>query len=300
MRMGAVEWLLLLGLATIWAGTFSLVEIALRDVGPFTLVLGRTLLGAGALWLLVLATRTPGPRSLADWRDLAIMGLLNNALPFSLIFWGQTAITGGLASILNAMTPIFAVAVAHAFTRDERATPARLAGMALGLAGVIVLVGPAALAGLGSGIAGQVAVLCAALSYAFAGVFGRRLRRMPAMVAAAGMLTMSSVAMLPVALLAEGLPDVLPGGDTLLAWATLGIVCTALAYILYFRILALAGATNLLLVTMLIPPGAIALGVIFLDEPLEPRVLGGFALILCGLLAVDGRILDLLCRKQPA
>lgn len=300
MRMGPGTWGMLLALATIWAGTFFAVEVALRDVGPFTLVLGRTTMGALVLWGIVLLTATPRPQGLADWRDLAVMGFLNNALPFSLIFWGQTWITGGVASILNAMTPIFAVAVAHVLTRDERASPSKLAGMALGVGGVAVLMGPAAVKGLGAGLPGQVAVLCAALSYSFAGVFGRRLRRMPALVAAAGMLTASSIMMLPVALLVDGVPQAAPSTDTLIAWVFLGTACTALAYILYFRILAVAGATNLLLVTMLIPPGAIALGAIFLGEPLDARILGGFGLILCGLLAVDGRVLELLRGRQPA
>ncbi len=292
MRMGAAEWMMMLALSLLWGGTFFFVEIALTELGPFTLVLGRVFLGALTLWAVVLVSGAKLPRTLVDLRDLAVMGLLNNAIPFTLIFWGQLWITGGLASVLNATTPIFAVIVAHLLTRDERATPARTVGVVLGIAGVAVLVGPDAFSGLDGTLIGQIAVLGAAISYAFAGVFGRRMKRFAAPVAAAGMLTMSSLIMLPVALVMEGVPTALPGPGVIAVWLALGIACTGLAYILYFRILATAGATNLLLVTIMIPPSAMALGVIFLGEVFTLPMLAGFGLIFLGLLCVDGRILD--------
>ncbi|MDF1719075.1 MAG: DMT family transporter [Minwuia sp.] len=292
MRMGAAEWTMMLALSLLWGGTFFFVEIALTELGPLTLVLGRVFFGALTLWGVVLVSGAPLPRSLTDLRDLAVMGLLNNAIPFTLIFWGQVWITGGLASVLNATTPIFGVIVAHLLTRDEKATPARTAGVVLGVAGVAVLVGPDAFGGLDGTLIGQIAILGAAISYAFAGVFGRRLKRFAPTVAGAGMLTMSTLIMLPVALLVEGVPAALPGLGVIVVWLTLGIACTGLAYILYFRILATAGATNLLLVTVMIPPSAMGLGVIFLGEAFTLSMLAGFALIFLGLLCVDGRVLD--------
>lgn len=292
MRMGALEWSMMLALSLLWGATFFLVEVALAEVGPFTLVLGRVACGAAVLWIIVLASGAALPRTWTDFRDLLVMGLLNNALPFALIFWGQTWITGGLASVLNATTPIFAVVVAHLLTQDEKATAARTAGVLLGIGGVAVLVGPDAFSGLGGSLPGQLAVLAAALSYSFAGVFGRRLKRFAPPVSAAGMLTSSTLIMLPVVLLTEGVPKALPGLGVLSAWLVLGVFCTALAYILYFRILATAGATNLMLVTIMIPPSAMTLGALFLGEQIALTTAAGFLLIFTGLLCVDGRVLD--------
>jgi len=292
MRMGPREWTMMLALSLLWGATFFFVEIALTELGPFTLVLGRVACGATALWAVVLISGVPLPRTFADFRDLFVMGLLNNAIPFTLIFWGQQWISGGLASVLNAMTPIFAVIVAHLLTQDEKATPARTAGVLLGIGGVAVLVGPDALSGLDGSLVGQLAVLCAALCYSFAGVFGRRLKRFAPTVSGAGMLTSSTLIMLPVVLFMEGVPTVVPSLGIIAVWVTLGTACTALAYILYFRILATAGATNLLLVTIMIPPSAMALGVIFLGERITLSTAAGFILIFLGLLCVDGRVLD--------
>ncbi|WP_416896144.1 MAG: DMT family transporter [Minwuia sp.] len=290
-QMGAAEWAMMLALSLLWGATFFFVEIALRDLGPLTLVLGRVAMGAATLWLLVLASGAVLPKTLRDWRELAVMGLMNNAIPFTLIFWGQTQITSSLASILNATTPIFGVIVAHLFLADERATPNKALGVLFGIGGVILLIGPDALAGVDGSLLGQLALIGAAISYAFAGAWGRRLGRFAPPVAAAGMLTMSTLMMVPVALLAEGLPGTAPGLYPVLAWVALGVAGTGLAYILYFRILERAGATNLLLVTFMIPPSAILLGVWFLDESLSLTAVGGLVLIFIGLACVDGRFL---------
>lgn len=216
------------------------------------------------------------------------MGALNNALPFSLIFWGQTTITSGLASILNATTPLFTVVVAHIFTRDERMTVRKLVGVLAGLAGVAILIGP----DLGGSIWGQIACLAAALSYAFAGIYGRRFKALGVqpLQAAAGQLRASAMLILPIMLLAEPAWP-MPSAVTWSAVAGLALLSTALAYVLYFRILAAAGATNLLLVTFLVPVTAILLGAAFLGERLKLRQFAGMALIGLGLAAIDGRIL---------
>jgi len=288
--MGAIEWLLLIALSVLWGGTFLFAEIALEEVRPFTLVLGRVGIAALILVVVVYATGHRMPRSWTAWLPFLIMGALNNLIPFSLIFWGQIEITGSLASILNATTPLFTVLLAHFLTRDERMTPGRLAGLALGIAGVVAMVGPAALHGLGLHLLAQIAVLGAALSYAFAGIYGRRFRGQPPLVTAAGQVSATTLMMLPLALaLDQPWAGTLPGVSTWAAILGLALLSTALAYILYFRILATAGATNLLLVTFLIPVSAILLGVAMLGERLYLEQVLGMLLIGLGLAAIDGR-----------
>jgi drug/metabolite transporter (DMT)-like permease len=293
--MGALEWALLIPLSVLWGGAFFFAEVALEEVRPLSLVFARVGLAAGALVLAVYATGQRMPANVALWAAFFVMGALNNLIPFNLIFWGQTRITGGLAAILNATTPLFTVVLAHFLTRDEKMTPHRLGGVLLGLIGVIVMIGPAVMHELGLQLLAQFAVLGAALSYALAGIFGRRFRDVPPLVSAAGQVTATTVMMLPVVLLLEGAWSVpMLGLRTWSAILGLALLSTALAYLIYFRILASAGATNLLLVTFLIPVSAIVLGAGLLGERLEPQHFGGMALIGLGLAAIDGRPLRLL------
>lgn len=295
--MTAREWLLLVVLSLLWGGSFFFVEVALIGLPPLTIVFLRVFLAALALLGLVYATGRRMPADPKVWGAFFFMGGLNNAIPFTLIVWGQVHITSGLVSILNATTPLFTVLLAHVLTRDERLTASRLAGVAVGFVGVIVLIGPAMLGGLGAHALAQVAILGAALAYAFAGIFGRRFRALPSSVVAAGMLTGSSALILPLALAVDRPWTLRPDGVTVSAVVALALLSTALAYIIYFRILAVAGATNLLLVTFLIPPSALLLGVLVLGEALEPRALAGMLLIFAGLAFVDGRLPRLLLRR---
>jgi drug/metabolite transporter (DMT)-like permease len=283
-------WLWLLSLSVLWGGSFFFAKVAVSELGPFTVVFARVSLAALALALVVPLRRD------APWPTYFAMGFLNNALPFSLIFWGQTEIGSGLASILNATTPLFTLVVAHVLTPDEKINRTKIVALLMGLSGVIVLIGPAALAG-SSALWAEAACLAAALSYALAGIYGRRFRRMgiaPA-EAAAGQLAASTVLILPIMLVVDR-PWMLPP-PSLTVWLALGalaLLSTALAYVLYFRILAAAGATVLLLVTFLIPVPAILLGALVLGERLEPRHYAGMALIGLGLAIIDGRIAALL------
>ena len=293
-RMGRVEWLLLIALSMLWGGSFFFGEVALRDLQPFTLVLGRVSIAALALNILVRMHRYRMPGDLRSWLPFFAMGTLNNLVPFSLIFWGQTEIASGLAAILNATTPIFTIILAHVLTADERLTLRKATGALLGIVGVCVLVGPAAASGIGLNFLAQLAVLGAALSYAFAGIYGRRFRGTPPLVTAAGQVTATTVLMVPIALFVDqpwtgATPDLATIGSL----AGLGLLSTALAYIIYFRILATAGATNLLLVTFLIPVSALFLGFVVLGESLSSSQFAGMAVIAVGLLAIDGRLLDL-------
>jgi drug/metabolite transporter (DMT)-like permease len=297
--MGPLEWALLITLSVLWGGTFFFAEVALEEMRPLTLVFARVGIAAGALLLAVYASGHAMPRSLPLWAAFFAMGALNNLIPFALIFWGQTRITGGLAAILNATTPLFTVVLAHFLTRDEKMTPHRLCGVLFGVIGVTVMIGPAVLRELGLQLLAQVAVLGAALSYAIAGVFGRRFRKVPPLVSATDQVTATTVMMLPEVLWLGGAGSVpLLGCSTWGAILGLALLSTALAYLIYFRILASAGATNLLLVTFLIPVSAIVLGAGVLGERLEPEHLGGMALIGLGLAAIDGRLLRLLRRRS--
>jgi drug/metabolite transporter (DMT)-like permease len=292
LNLGPRDWALLTALSLLWGGSFFFVEVALDALPPFTLVLLRVALAAAALHLFLRVSGLGMPAGWRVWAAFFGMGLLNNAIPFTLLVWGQTQISSSLASILNATTPMFTVLVAHAATRDERITGGRLLGVVIGFAGVAVMLGPDALAGLGDDLLAQIACLGAALSYAFAGVFGRRFKRMGVkpVQTAAGQVTASSLLLLPLALLVDRpWALALPGLDVWAAVVGLALLSTALAYILYFRILSTSGATNLLLVTLLIPVTAILLGVMILGERLEPEHLGGMALIALGLAAIDGR-----------
>ncbi len=297
LTMGAVEWLLLISLSVLWGGSFFFVEVALESFGPFTVVLARVGLAAATLWSIITLRGLTIPRSPAIWLAFLCMGAINNAIPFSLIVWAQTEITGSLASILNATIPLFTVVVAHLLTRDERMSSERVCGVVIGFLGVVVIIGPDALSGLGANALAQVAVLCAALSYSFAAVFGRRFSGISPLVVATGQVTGSTLLMLPLALVLErpwtGLS---PGAGAVTALVALAVFSTALAYILYFRILATAGATNLLLVAFLIPVSAMLLGIPILGESVRVGDIAGMILIFSGLAVMDGRPVKLLLR----
>ncbi|CAO4177234.1 DMT family transporter [Methylorubrum populi] len=291
--MSASEWTMLLGLSLLWGGSFFFTGVALTALPPFTLVALRVGIAALVLALVLPLVGLRLPRSRRVWAAFFGMGVLNNVLPFCLIVWGQTHIASGLAAILNATTPLFTVVATHVLTSDERMTGNRLAGVLIGLAGVIVMIGASAFAGPSADLLAQLAILGAALSYAFAAVFGRRFRRMgiPPLTTATGQVTASAFLLLPVALWADR-PWTLAMPAASVWGAVLGIavLSTALAYVLYFRILTTAGATNLMLVTLLIPVSAVLLGAVVLGERLEPRHGLGMALIACGLAAIDGRL----------
>ena len=294
--MGPLEWLLLAILSVLWGGSFFFVGVAVKTLPPLTIVTLRVGLAALALNLIVRLTGSRMHFEPGLWKAFFVMGLLNNMIPFSLIVWGQTHIASGLASILNATSPLFAVIVAHTFTDDEKATGGKLAGLLFGFIGVATIIGWENLFGPGSAVLAQLAVLAAALSYALAGVFGRRFKKfeISPMQTATGQVTASTILLLPQALFFDQ-PWTLafPGWEALLAVVGLALLSTALAYILYFQILATAGATNLLLVTFLIPVSAIILGAVFLDERLALTDFAGMILIFMGLATIDGRIFSI-------
>ena len=292
-RMGPVEWMLLLVLAVLWGGSFFFIGVAVKALPPLTIVALRVGLAALTLAAICGIAGISLRFNRGIWLAFLIVGLLNNVVPFALIVWGQSYIAAGLAAILNATTPLFTIVVAHFFTTDERITRQRMLGLGVGFTGVVLMIGLDALADLGINTVAQLAILGASLSYACAGVYGRRFQRagVPPLATATGQLVASSLVLLPLTLLVDR-PWTLsvPGVDVWLALGALALVSTAVAYILYFRILATAGATNVLLVTMLVPVSAIILGAAFLGERLSVGQLAGMAVLATGLVIIDGRI----------
>ena len=283
-------WGELLLLALIWGGSFLAIRTALDEIGPLTSVFFRVSLAALALWVWIWARGLALPRGAALWRAGLVMGLLNNVLPFSLMAWGQLHIPTGLTSILNAMTAVWGALIAALVFADERLTPRKIAGVSLGFAGVILAIGPDVLDGISVADLGQIAVVAGTLSYALASVWGRRhLSGVSPEVAAALMLTGASAVMAPLMLATEGVPQLAMAPRTIVSVLYYALIATAFAYLLYYRILKMAGASNLMLVTLLIPPVAITLGAWVRDERLEPTAFLGFALLALGLLVLDGR-----------
>ena len=290
-RMGSTDWGLLLALSLLWGGSFLFVAVAVAEVPPLTLVALRVSIAGAAMLIVARLLGLPWPWMAAPAGAFLLLGLLNNAIPFTLLFYGQTRITAGLASILNATTPIFTVLVLHWLTTDERLTRPKAIGVGLGFAGVVVLVGPDALAGIGGDVLAQVACLGATLSYGFALYVARRFKGVPPVAVAAGQLTASTLMMVPLALVVDQpwtLP--VPSMPTIGAVLALALASTALAYAIYFRVAARAGGTNASLVTFLIPTSAIALGALVLGEGIAPLDMVGLGLILAGLVVIDGRM----------
>ena len=289
---------MLLLLAAVWGGSFFFGEVALREVPPLTLTLHRVIWAVPILVLIVLFKGISVPRSPRIWGAYLVMGALNNAIPFSLIFWGQTQIESGLVSILNGTTAMFAAVVAGLLLPDEPLTAKKVIGAGLGIAGVAFIMGPSALTNFNLGNLAQLAILGATLSYAFAGVWGKTVLagQLPLMNAL-GMLIGSTVLMIPIVLVFDGLPNLALSLGVWGALIGMAVLSTALAYFLYFAILVRAGAANLLLVTLLIPPVAIGLGAVFLDERIGIEAWIGFVIIGLGFAVTDGRLFSFLFQK---
>ncbi len=296
--MGIKEWVLLILLSILWGGSFFFVGVAVKELPPLTIVLCRVSLASIILLAVVYLKGERMPTSISIWGSFMIMGALNNLIPFCLIVWGQTHIESGLASILNATTPIFSVVLAHFFTREEKFTMNRVSGIVIGWIGVSVLIGIDFIKGADIEVIGQIAVLGAAISYAFAAIYGRRFKNMNPIVVATGMLCGSAIMMIPITLYFDQPWSLAPNAVTMMSVLGLAAFSTSLAYIIYFHVLATAGPTNLLLVTFLIPVSAIVFGVMFLGEQLGWEVFVGMGVIFIGLITIDGRLLKKFKKKE--
>lgn len=297
--ISAQAWGLMALLALLWGASFLSIRIALDEVPPLTAVAHRVGWATLVLWIYVLLKRLPLPRGRRIWIGFAGMGLLNNVIPFSLMAWGQLHIPSGLTSIFNASTAIFGVLVAALLLGDERLSRRKAIGIAVGFAGVVTAIGADSLRDFDITSLAQLAIIAGTLSYAFAGVWARnRLTGLAPQVAAAGMLTASTLIMVPLAWVIDGPIRLDLEPRTLLAIAYYALGATALAYLLCYRVLGLAGSGNLMLVTLLIAPIAIVLGAVVLGETLAPNAYKGFALLALGLLIIDGRLIDRIRRAR--
>jgi drug/metabolite transporter (DMT)-like permease len=290
--------IMLLLLAAVWGGSFYFGAVALREVPPLTITLHRVVWAVPILAVFVFLNGSAFPRSLSVWGAYLVMGALNNAIPFSLIFWGQTQIESGLASILNGTTGMFAAVVAGLLLVDEPLTAKKIVGALLGIGGVACIMGPSALTDFNPTKLAQLAILGATLSYALAGVWGKTaLTGQTPLLNALGMLVGSTVLMVPIVLVFDGPPNLELSASVWGALLGMATLSTAIAYVLYFTILVRAGTANLLLVTLLIPPFAIGLGFLFLGEKMGPNAWIGFAIIVLGFAVTDGRIFSIFSKK---
>lgn len=284
-------WAELILLGTIWGGSFLAIRVALDEIAPLTAVAHRTGWAMLVLWGVVALMRLPVPRVPRIWFGFLGMGLLNNVIPFGLMAWGQLHIETGLTSILNAATAIFGVIMAALFFADERMTPRKAIGVCLGFFGVAVAIGLDNFRSFDLRSLAQLAVIAGTVSYALASVWARHfLAGLAPQVAAAGMLTGSTLITLPLAWIVDGPISLDLRPATITAIGYYALIATAGAYLLYYRVLALAGSGNLMLVTLLIPPVAITLGALVRAEALAPDAFAGFALLALGLAILDGRM----------
>jgi len=297
-RMGTTDWAMLLLLSLLWGGSFFLIGVLVAELPPLTIVTIRVGVAALTLWAVLLVGGYDIPKTFKLWRAFFMLGLLNNVIPFTFIVWGQNHIGAGLASIMNATTPLFTILIAGTFLVDEHITPQKVAGVVLGLIGVSVLIGAESLAGIGLNISlqtlAQLAIMGAAISYGCASVFGRRFKALGVspFSTSVGQVTASTLILLPITFVIER-PDQL-ANPSLQAWLSilcLGVFCTALGYTLFFKILSSSGATNVVLVTFLVPVTASFLGWLILNEQLHSSHFIGMAFIGLGLAAIDGRVL---------
>ena len=301
--MTGFEWMLLVLLSVVWGGSFFFNGIALREFPTLTIVTARVGLAALALLLLMRMLGQGIQLNRQILKAFFGMSFLNNVVPFSLIVWGQQHIASGVASILNATTPLFTMLVAHWFTTDEKINPRRLLGVLTGMGGVGLMMGLDSMESSGFHLLGQSAILLAAFSYGLAGVYGKRFAQLeiPPLATATGQLCASSMILIPLTLwIDQPWTMTIPSIEGMGSLLGIALLSTALAYVIYFRLLKTAGATNLLLVTLLIPVSAIILGVFLLDESLEPQHLSGMAVISLGLLILDGRLLQFFRKTFPA
>jgi drug/metabolite transporter (DMT)-like permease len=299
--MGSREWGVLLLLALIWGGSFFFIKVAVTHVAPVTFVWLRVAIAAAALLAYAGIQGQRGLVLRALLGPMLLLALLNNVVPFLLFAWANTQIASGLSAILNATTPLWGVLLAHLYTEDEQLSRNRLLGVLIGIAGVALMMGPALFGQIGNSLQAQLACLVGAFSYAVAGVYARRFKRLgiSPLSVTSGQLTVSALVLLPVMLLVDQpwnapLPPLGAWGAIL----TLALVCTAFAYVLYFRLIETSGASNALLVPILTPPTAILLGGLLLGEALHALDFAGLLLIAAGLAAIDGRIFSLPKRRR--
>jgi drug/metabolite transporter (DMT)-like permease len=285
-------WPLLGVLAAVWGASYLFIKVAVDELEPTVMMFFRLVIAAALL--LGFVAHTGALRDVARaWRAGLVLGVVNAALPFCLIAWGEEHVDSGVAAIANATVPLFNALLVVRFLPSERLSRTRLAGVLLGLAGVAVLTGGQPSAGGWWAVAGTLAVVVASLAYAAGGVYGQlRVRGTPGPVLAAASMTGGALVLLPIALFQ--LPDEVPSGKAIGSVLALAVLGTALAQLILYRMLRLHGSSRLSLVTYLMPPIALFYGALLLDEPVRPEAVGGLLLILAGVAVGSGKM-----RRRP-
>jgi drug/metabolite transporter (DMT)-like permease len=284
------NFVILILLSLIWGASFLFIKVAVATIPPFSVAFGRTALAAMLLYLVLRSRGLRMPGWGPVWGTFLLMGLFNGAVPYTLITWAEIHIDSGLAAILNALMPLFTVLLAHLFTGDERLNWMKVVGIFLGFLGVVALIGPAALKGLGKHVLAQLAVMAAALCYAVAIIYGRRLREITPLVSATGQLFCAAFLTLPMILIFDAPWALSPSFISVAALTCLSLLGTALAYLLYYYLLQRIGSTNLSLVTYLLPITGVFWGALLLGERLHWSAFLALGLILAGIAGINNRL----------
>jgi drug/metabolite transporter (DMT)-like permease len=278
----AVELLWLAALATLWAGAYTLIKIGVETIPPVTLIAARTLI-AGTLLVLVMKIRgVRFPRDAASWRSFAVQACLNSVIPFTLIAWAEQSIDAGLAVILNSMTPVFTFLITVLWSRHEPTSLRKMIGVLLGLTGTCVIVGNQALGHVGDQLLAQLAVILATACYGAAAIYGRTFKSLDPMAPAAGSLLMGATMLIPVSLVVDQPWTLAPTGASILALLGLAVFSTAMAFVIYFRLIRTLGSVGTTAQAYLRAPLGIAIGAFVLGESLEPTAWIGLVFILAG------------------
>jgi drug/metabolite transporter (DMT)-like permease len=286
------DWLRIVALGFLWGSSFLYAEILLRYLNPLMIVFLRVGLAGLTLLVICLMKRHRIKLTGNDLVNIGVMGALNNVIPFSLIVWGQQTTTGGLASIINASTAFFSILLAALFIPQERLTWNRITGVLIGVTGVAVAVGPANMLHVSENDIGKYLILLATISYAFAGVWAKlRMQNLPSLISATGMLVASALLMLPLLFATDTFQVSSIDVYVFFLSFQFAVICSVFAYLLYFKILETTGAGNLLICTIIVPPSAILLEVLVLDEVIGTRELAGLLIVTVGMVVLDGRLL---------
>lgn len=281
-----VNLALLLALATLWGAAFTLIKIGVATIPPLTLIAGRTLIAGGILLAIMHLRGIALPHNPAIWRRFLIQACLNSVIPFTLIAWAERHVDAGLATILGSNAPIFAFLLALLFVRHERPTLRQSLGVAAGLAGICLVVGVNALDGLGKDVVAQLALVLATVMYGAAALFGRNFNGLDPMVPAAGSLICGAIMLVPVSLIVDQPWTLSPSVDSIVALLVLAVFSTALAFVIYFKLIQLLGSVGATAQAYLRVPIGVALGVVFLGETLSPTVWIGLVCVVAGIAAM--------------
>lgn len=293
-RVPYVELALLLVLATLWGASYTLIKVAVETIPPLTLMAARTVIASAILWALIRARGIAVPRDVATWRKFMFQATMNSVLPFTLIAWAEQTVTAGVATIINSAAPILTFLLSWLLLGHGEASFRKLLGTIAGLAGITLLIGLDALRGFEQGVLAQFALVAATLCYAVAAIYGRNFKGLDSMLPAAGSLLCGTLVLVPASLLHDRPWDLAPSVDSVVAVVLLAVFSTALAFVIYFRLIRTLGPVGTTSQAYLRVPIGVFAGVLILGEPLAGSALMGLVLVVAGVAAIT------IPKKKPA